>query len=188
MVVLPSLTLQLPNLLCLSTPCLAWWYRSVTRGELALLTVCVYWPYRGPLRGGTTACYQVSPSGWFDRVAILLASMYGRQCRGLVPVHRSFGFAHPMHCLSSLLAVVVHDSNKTDNVVILVKLLCSVGTKLLAIEVPTVVSTAQLLLMILPAAPEWIGASAVRVFLNGQPLVWQDVRLANGYFVAVHSC
>lgn len=185
LVVLPSS--QFSDRLCLASLCLPWWRRRMTLNELVLLTVCVHWPHGWPLRGGTTTCYQVSHIEWFDRVVKLFLTVHGRQCRELAPVHRSFGVHHPMHSSGSPFALVVHDSRKTDAVVILVKLLCSVGTKLLAIEVPSVVSTAQLLLTILPAAPEWIGASAIRVFLNGQPLEWQEVRLANGNFVAVHS-
>ena len=184
-VVLPSS--QASDRLCLASLCLPSWHWRVTLNELVLLTVSVHWPHGWPLRGGTTILFQVLPSEWFDRVSKLFMTMHGRQCRKLAPVHRSYSGHQPMHSSGSQPTLVVHDSRKTDAVAILVKLLCSVGAKLLAIEVPPVVSTAQLLLAILPAAPKWIGAYAIRVFLNGQPLEWQEVQLANGDFVEVHS-
>ena len=169
-VVLPSS--QSSDRLCLASLCLPWWHWRVTLHELVLLTVGVHWPHGWPLRGGTTILFQVSPSEWFDKVSKLCMTMHGRQwCRKLAPVHRSFSGHQPMHSAGSQPTLVVHDSRKTDVVVILVRLLCCVGAKLLAIEV---VSTAQLLLTILPAAPKWIAAYAIRVFLNGQPLEWQE--------------
>lgn len=114
--------------------------------------------------------------------------MVNQVIHGLTAVHMSLASEHPMHFLPFAHLVVVHYPCPTSSVVILVKLLCLVGARLRAIEVPSEVSTAQLLLFILAMAPAWIGASAIRVFLNGQPLEWQDVGLANGDFVAVHSC
>ena len=171
--------LQIQRLSCL--------HQCDQHNDSGMAMVGVHWPATKPSLIDETIWLVVSQRNWLRSVMEVLA--YGQSCPmvGLMPVHTSIAQEHPWPCLNQFYAVVVPKPSRPTAVVILVKTLSPVGVRLCALHVPQAVSTAQLLLLILAVAPERIGAAAIRIYLNGQLLGRQNVVLANGDFVSVHS-